>query len=206
MGGHFSTRWNGIRTRKETGPLLRLDTTILRRCGALEPGSVSALEWFTVRGEPAGSIRVHATGNALKLIYRVRAHGEEWRDMRERVALETTPCRYGGRRPWFRCPGCESRRRVLYCATGVFRCRRCHDLAYTSTREDAQARSARRIAALHARLKSPRSDLYATPPRPAHMKRSTYRRIVDDLRSEQDRQAAYYRDRLVRITRADDRH
>lgn len=201
MGGYLSTRWNGIRTRQDTGPLLRIDTAILRRRGALEPGTVSALEWFTVRGEPAGSIRVRATSNALTLVYRIGAHGGGWHDMLERIDLETTPCHYGGHRPWFRCPGCQSRRRVLYSVGGVFRCRRCHDLAYTSTRQDAQARSARRIAALHARLEVPGADLYATPLRPASMRQATYRRIVDDLRREQDRQAAYYRAGLERLTR-----
>ena len=198
MGDVFSTRWNGVSTRQETGPLYAL---IRRSCDAGEPEA----------GHRIGPRMVHHAGGAGGIDPRPchgrrphanlsnLAHGGEWRDMRERVALETTPCRYGGRRPWFRCPRCGSRRRVLYSVGGVFRCRRCHDLAYTSTREDAQARSARRIAALHTRLEAAGADLYAIPPRPAGMRQATYRSIVDDLRREQDRQAAYYRADLERL-------
>lgn len=194
MGGYFSTRWNGIPTRQDTGPLLKLDTAVLRRRGALTPGTVSDLAWTDGHGEPTGSIHLHTntSGDAVTLIYRVRVHGGEWHDVRERVDLETTPCNYGATRPWFRCPACQSRRRVLYSVEGIFRCKTCHNLAYASTREDEQARSARRIAALHARLKAPKSDLFTIPTRPAHMKRSTYRRILAKLEQEQDRQAEYF--------------
>jgi hypothetical protein len=54
--------------------------------------------------------------------------------VRERVGLDQTRCTLGGSRPWFVCPGCGTRRAVLFCIGGVFRCRVCHDLAYRSTR------------------------------------------------------------------------
>jgi len=48
--------------------------------------------------------------------------------------IETTPCHYGGRRWWFRCPGCNRRCRILYRPpeSTYFACRVCHNLTYTS--------------------------------------------------------------------------
>ena len=60
------------------------------------------------------------------------------------IALEWTPCGYGGSRPWARCPGCGRRIGVLYRLHGTWRCRVCHDLAYASTRLPDTARLVRR--------------------------------------------------------------
>ncbi|HEV2127703.1 MAG TPA: hypothetical protein VGR22_03695 [Thermomicrobiales bacterium] len=81
-------------------------------------------------------------GDTLTLEYRTRGRGDaEWTPRTLRVWLEWTPCHFGGERVWFRCPGCLSRRAVHFSVGGVFRCRACHDLAYTSTREDAIERA-----------------------------------------------------------------
>ena len=44
--------------------------------------------------------------------------------------VAAAPCRYGGARLWFRCPGCGHRRGTLYQVGGAGRCRRCHALLY----------------------------------------------------------------------------
>ena len=54
------------------------------------------------------------------------------------VALDWTPCPFGGARPWFRCPlvvdgePCRHRVRILYRPWGAryFGCRHCHHLTY----------------------------------------------------------------------------
>ena len=56
------------------------------------------------------------------------------------VELDSTPCFYGGRRLWFRCPAitqdgpCGRRCRILYRPRGAsrFGCRGCHRLSYQS--------------------------------------------------------------------------
>lgn len=140
MGGYFSTRWNYERTRTDTGGLLFLNATKLRTMGALNAGALAWQEWTNGRGEVIGSIQsVMSTDRnhpSLTLVYRIREHGGEWQDVRELIWLEATPCNYGGERLWLTCPRCHSRRRVLYSVGGRFRCRQCHDLAYTSTREE----------------------------------------------------------------------
>ena len=51
------------------------------------------------------------------------------------VSIEWMPCRYGGARPWFRCPRCETRRGRLHYVAGAWACRVCCDLRYRSQRQ-----------------------------------------------------------------------
>jgi hypothetical protein len=191
MGGCFSTRWNGVPTRQTTDPLLRIDIGALHRQGALIPGTTSWIEWSGGRQQPSGSIQLVVTVGALTLTYRVHEQGGEWWDIGERVTIVSSPCHYGGSRPWFQCPGCHTRRRVLHSVAGRFRCRACHDLAYSSTREDDLERSLRRIATLHVRLGTLKTDPVTIPPKPLGMWRSTYKRIVDELTREQNQLAGH---------------
>jgi len=59
------------------------------------------------------------------------------------IGLQWTACQFGGRRPWFLCPGvsqsglsCSRRVRTLYLPPGArwFCCRTCWSLTYASTR------------------------------------------------------------------------
>jgi hypothetical protein len=52
------------------------------------------------------------------------------RGVSECLWLEWSPCRFGGARPWFRCPDCERLCGALYDQGGRFRCRTCANLAY----------------------------------------------------------------------------
>lgn len=60
-----------------------------------------------------------------------------------RIALTHTETRFGGRRPWFACPHCQKRRRVLHYVRKSFACRECLDLRYSSQIEDPLSRAAR---------------------------------------------------------------
>jgi hypothetical protein len=144
MGGFGSTRWGCQRTRETTDRFPWLDVRILARCGALTPGVWWTTNW-TARGQPSGSITHHAEADALILDYRVKGLLDaEWQLVRERIPMERIPCHYGGSRPWFLCPGCGRRRAVLFSVDGRFRCRACHDLAYSSTRQTLAERALRR--------------------------------------------------------------
>lgn len=190
----MSARWNYERTRIDTSGLLYLDAAALRRMGALAAGASAWQQWTNGRGEVVGSIQTatNAARDTLTLLYCVREPGGEWRDVREPIPLEATPCNYGGQRLWLTCPGCLSRRRVMYCVGGRFRCRACHDLAYTSTREDDLTRSQRRAAKLAKRLGDSKGDTFGIPPKPAGMHRQTYRSIISCLMEEHDRQVGAF--------------
>lgn len=195
MGGYFSTRWGSEHIRQDTGSLLFLDATKLRKMGALEPGVIAWHEWTNGRGDIIGGIQTyaHATGDTLTLSYSIRENGNDWQPIRERIDLEGTPCNYGGERLWLTCPGCDTRRRVLYCNAGRFRCRQCHDLAYTSTREDTHDRSIRRTKRLQKRLGASSVDLFHIPEKPRGTHWDTYEHAVAQLISEHDIQLASLR-------------
>ena len=181
MGGYGSTRWNFEHTRQDTGGLLRLDVPSLKRAGALQPGTVSTSSWTRADGELAGSIviRMVHDGRRLTLDYSTRATLEtDWTRRTLHIWLEWTPCHFGGERVWFRCPHCQSRRAVLYSSGGVFSCRACHDLAYTSTRLDDMERAYRTIRKLQQRLGAPANVTpWHIPERPSRMHWTTYERL-----------------------------
>ena len=94
---------------------------------------------------------------------------------------------------WYPCPECHSRRAVLFCAGGMFRCRGCHDLAYESTRQNATERANRRIMTLQRKLAAPAgSDLFHVPSRPAGMHVAMYARLVSELLTEDRRRDALF--------------
>lgn len=200
MGGYGSGRWQFERTRQDTDPLLSLDVRWLARIGALRPGALAFPQW-TSRGEQAGTITTRAghDGDALTLRYRIQRPGEDWVPVEETVSLDFTACHFGGERPWFLCPSCGSRRAVLFSVGGRFRCRQCFDLAYSSTRENAQDRSFRRVRALQKRLGGGGYGVpvWDIPSRPACMHATTYRRVVRELRWELHRQDGLFDKWLV---------
>ena len=191
MGGYFSTRWGSTPTRKDTDPLLKLDIRTLHKMGALQPTALTTHEWK--RGpDPAGSMQTYmrASGDALTLIYSRRVNDETWENVKEPVWLDATPCTYGGERPWFRCPRCSKRCAVLFGLSGYFRCRTCHDLAYSSTREDAYERALRRTRTFQGKLGGTSDDdAFTIPPKPGGMTWSRYDQLRSQLRDAMMRQS-----------------
>jgi hypothetical protein len=141
-----------ISARQTTDALRRLDIRDCARAGVLRPGHASRWIWRR-GGEVTGTINVVAEDWRLILSYRHRSDGGEWQDEIYPVHIVRTPCHYGGSRPWFVCPvdGCGRRVAILYDAQ-IFACRRCHRLAYASTREGTADRAARRADRIRDRL------------------------------------------------------
>jgi hypothetical protein len=154
MGNCFSTRRGTTIVRQDTDPLPKLDVRWLHRIGALKSDAVTHPSWFRSE-EPVGSIFATVdpvSPNVLLLKYQMQHSGGDWHLIHEQIPLTTTPCTFGGERIWFRCPGCHGRRAVLFFFGARFRCRKCHDLAYTSTRKSEWERSIRHVAKLRARI------------------------------------------------------
>lgn len=190
MGGYGSgKRGSGHPT---TDSLLFLDIRYLRRSGLLHQAPDSpysfTLSW-SCRGKPSGNISVFVPHSGapyppeIILSYRTQARGDrDWKDVDERVAIETTPCHYGGERPWFLCPRCFDRRGVLFSVDGRFRCRACHGIAYSSTRETEEDRAIRRALVIQKRLGGHKYGTVFDPePKPPHMHWATYERICNEL-------------------------
>jgi hypothetical protein len=158
-----------------------LDMRRLHRAGMLRPGASGALSWRTsFAGEP-GPVTAQLThaathDGAVSLVFRP-VHGDARPQV---VALAWTACRYGGARPWFRCPalGCGRMCAILYQrGAGIFACRRCWGLAYRSQRMTQLERLEAKAERLYARIgSSPDDDVAEKPPR---MWWRTFNRIVD---------------------------
>ena len=95
----------------------------------------------------------------------------------QHITTVWTPCRFGGKRPWFQC-GCCGRRVVqLYIVGGVFACRHRHRLGHASQLETPHERGTGRAPRIRMRLSNSMDDAFGEfPSRPRFMHRTTYER------------------------------
>ena len=123
-----------------TQAVKRIEMTYLRKSGDLCGWSWRKISW-NYKGEPSGFITAKiATGSDgedhyMELGYSIRLQDkEEWRPLKYRVKMESTPCRFGGHRWWFHCPAnaCNRRCSILYQHLSYFVCRKCAGLKYES--------------------------------------------------------------------------
>lgn len=177
MGGYGSGRRGG----KDTVSQMRaLDVRKLKRDGCLEPGFSGQSTWSR-GGTVIATIRFRVGQEAsglmyVQLMYRSRDRSEVWQDMDYRVALDRTPCNYGGSRVWFRCPSCHRRVAVIY-GGKVFACRHCHRLAYDCQHERRDDRESRQVDKLRDRLKWEPGLLNGKQWKPKWMRWRTYHRL-----------------------------
>jgi len=153
MGGLGSGNYYRWNSRDTTEDYRSIDVRRWKRDGLLEPGRSFGWNWLR-NDEVFASIQVQAESDRVILNYRHRSRGEEeWKTEYYPVYLGWTNCHLGGRRPWFQCPvsGCGQRVAILY-GCGVFACRHCHQLAYTSQRETDYDRAARRVNKIREQL------------------------------------------------------
>ena len=201
MGGYNSGRWGGRRTVEATG-CLKLDVNAVMRsvrraldkAGAppLGPGralAFPALQWiWTKDDEPEPfaaaevALRFDGTAGTARLRYSIRHLSAETGPQAYAVAMEATPCRFGGWRWWWVCPETRRRCAVLYLPNGGrwFLSRAAYRLAYQSQREDAIGRAHRQAARVHKRLGGGehRGSRDPLPPKPPRMRWATYERLA----------------------------
>ena len=151
MGGYGSGRWGWRKSDAKTlvEDCRVLDIGPLVRERVVCPNLIRRGTWqWTRNGEKVASVGylvdTEADKGTVRLTYTVGRDGQEQKRMEYAVPLVTTALTSGGRRWWFRCvasrngePRCGRRAGKLYLPPGgrVFACRRCYDLAYTSSRE-----------------------------------------------------------------------
>lgn len=139
MGGRGSGRHRHTGAAPCTDEYLRLDVRLLHREGWLIRSDTFALQWSLGEGANA-TIFIRVAPEHVELTYYTHSNAQ-WREHQYAVALDRTPCGFGGRRVWFRCPnpGCGRRVAVLY-GGSMFACRQCHGLRYRSQRLSAADR------------------------------------------------------------------
>ena len=175
MGGFGSGRGQG--GKDTTSDMRPLDIRKLQRDGLLTPGRAFSWKW-SVRGREVASIQMRTEAGRVILDYRSRSKGGEWQPMEYPVYLEWTPCKLGGRRPWFLCPtkGCGRRVAILF-GGSIFACRHCHKLAYECQRETDDDRACRRADTIRRRLGWEPGILNGTGWKPKGMHWRTFERL-----------------------------
>ena len=102
MGGIGSGRPGTGRGKVEA--CRSLDVNRLNREGCLAPGWTGGLQW-TRGDEQIASIQLRAEEDQVILSYRCQVAGGNWQNVEEPVRIVRVPCRLGGSRPYFVCPG-----------------------------------------------------------------------------------------------------
>lgn len=134
----------GVRHKRQTvEDSLQLSLSALHQSDLFtEPGREWVVSWGGPGGDATSSLGIRYYCSAseqprVRLSYTiVKGWAEERTPVAYAVDLIATPCHFGGRRRWFRCPGIGCGRRVakLYKPPDAtyFLCRYCHGLTYKS--------------------------------------------------------------------------
>jgi hypothetical protein len=90
-------------------------------------------------------------GVSCTLTYQVQARSGDWQDVSCQLQLAWTSCNYGGKRPWWICPGCSRRVAILY-RGNRYLCRHCQNLTYKSTRAASDSACYERVNKIRMKL------------------------------------------------------
>jgi len=184
MGGFGSGRPSGS-GRDKVEYSRSIDVNRLHKAGCLTSGWTRGWQW-TQDGEKVASINLRAEPDRLHLSYRVRIAGGEWESIEEPVRIVRVPCRFGGARPYFICPGvvngiaCGRRVAKLHGPGRYFLCRHCYRLAHASQSEGQWDRTLRRANKIKQRLGGDPGMAAPFPPKPKGMWRRTYDRLREE--------------------------
>ena len=135
--------------------------------------------WFswlkTRRGEPKAYVKIQHDSVILK--YTGQAYGDQY------IAIDWTPCRFGGERPWFVCSApsngvaCGRKVAKLYMIARLFACRHCHRLAYESQQQSPHDRALEKARKIRMQLGGSANLFAKFPDKPKHMHWLTYHRL-----------------------------
>lgn len=181
MGGLGSGNWYRFDKKHLVEECWSLDVNRWHREGLLRPGLYFSWAW-ELKGEKKASIGVRTFPAAVELSYTIRPGKEDAEVVRYIVPITWTDCNYGGRRPWFVCPGKGCGRRVgkLYLYGKYFLCRYCHGLAYESQRADVLTSLIRKAQKIRRRLGGSSNLTLPFPKKPKWMHWKTYDEFLSE--------------------------
>ncbi len=177
MGGFGSGRWNGFDGKTLAEQCLNIDVRQLSRSRCLEPGQKYYWKW-----QNGCYIVFETKPGAIELSYTISRNGQQAETVFTKVPLSWSSCNYGGKRPWFVCPGkgCGKRVAKLFLTGKYFFCRHCHDLAYSSQRECKEFRLQNRAQRIYRRLGVDNCNDLLLATKPKGMHRKTYEKLVNE--------------------------
>lgn len=164
----------------------RLNETGRLYWGDQDDPDANYLAWRT---EGIREIDGEERAERIRFVYTTTHYpSEESRDVNYTVRFDYTEPNYGGVRPWFVCPECDTRRRKLYLpprrGAGRYLCRECYDLGYRSSRtsgnkmERAEQRYRKAFAKADAENRRPHpNNRPHTPTRPKGMHQETFEEL-----------------------------
>jgi hypothetical protein len=184
MGSLLSGRTAGEGLRKVENART-LDIASLSRSGVLQDGRRGVSRWCS-NGKEIASIGLRGGSTRIRLDYSYRASGLDWEPVSQEVEIAWRSCRFGGQRPYFRCPGSQGHscgRHVLklYGEGRLFLCRQCYGLTYASRSEDRADRARRKAQRSRRRLVPNDHDTSHLPIRPKGMWHTTYGRHLERI-------------------------
>lgn len=192
MGGLLSGRRGWRRTIEGTSAI-RLDVNAIMR--AVRPGmfpAVAACGWHSRAGGLAGAritLRLDDRLGSAQLDYWANHPARRIGPSLQTLIMESTPCRFGGKRWWWVCPVTGRRCAVLFLPNGGdrFLSRQGWRLAYACQAETPLGRCHRRLRKLRGRMGGDIAALPESepPPRPRWMREATYGRLVEAMEMEQ---------------------
>lgn len=162
----------------------RLDAAALQRQGVLAAGWQGQWVWKAADGETA-LIHIAAHDDRIELAYRYREGDGPWTPVHEAIALSWSPRRLGGAQPYFLCPDCARRVRIVYLLAARFRCRFCHGLVYASSQEGPRDRLVRRIQKRRRQLGADPGIEAPLPPRPKTMRQEAYDQLCKAIAADE---------------------
>ena len=163
------------RRRPKCEHFLRLDIRALARKGLLQSGKDADLLVASPDANRSAIVHLVAKDDGIDLLCE-SADSNKPLGTSCFVQVEHTSGRYGGVRPWFRCPRCGARRAVLlgFVNDGKFGCWGCMDVVYASQDDRKICRLWRKQAKLESKL----VDGYR---KPRGMHWSTFNEICKNL-------------------------
>lgn len=187
MGGCGSGNHWGRGGKKLTSTMLALDIKRLTKLGMLVPGKASISNWSR-RGVKVGSILLLCYEDRVVLDYDHTSHKSDTERLVYEVMFDYTACHFGGKRPWFTCPGSGCGRRVAVLYGGkYFACRHCHDLVHASTRENSEDRCYRKADRINDKLGWEGGPFAGCGEKPSKMRWETYISLLKKRRYYADR-------------------
>lgn len=166
-----------------------LDVRRLHRRGDLTPGAEGHV-WEMILDPHCSDGETRATTDSLWVSFRWhwrRFPGSVGILIEQEIRLDWTPCAYGGRRPWWICPGekdapCGRRAAVLYPGGRSLLCRKCCGLVYETQRVCYGLRCLRKAKTIRIRLRAALTSWRdPIPPKPPGMHWKTYERLAGEV-------------------------
>ena len=154
--------------------------------------------WLKWRTEGLRKIGGEERAKMIRLVYTTTHYpSEESSQVNYTVPIDYTEPNYGGVRPWFVCPECDTRRRKLYLpprrGASRYLCRECYDLGYHTSRtsgddvKQAELRYRRTFAKADAEGRRPHpNNASHFPDKPKGMHWDTFDSLVEDARDARE--------------------